>query len=209
MITYYDGLRILQFGEQLFFPVRAHIFVDICGPVTHRFPGQFRGYIGEIPPHHATTVDLPEIVYVQLYYVPLDLVYLLITLPVYEGLHRLRHSADRDVFHITLHHHGMSKTIETFPVPEYVLQQLKCIVPIRPEEFFEVHRVQSKRLLFARDDYVLHVPLDGYQRTGLNVIVSTVLDQGLDGFPCTGKSLDLVEDHQCISFLERPLGMEL
>ena len=70
------------------------------------------------------------------------------------------------------------------------------LIPHCPTEFLEIHRVHVDGLLLRRDDYILHILVDGDERSRLYVIISPVLHQELDRLPGTGELLDLIEYDQ-------------
>lgn len=90
------------------------------------------------------------------------------------------------------------------PFMEPLFDQRKHrLVPCRPSEFLEVHGEHLDVVFLGGYYDVLHVLADGYERTCLDVVETSVLDKILDGFAGTRESLDFVEYDDAVARDER------
>lgn len=118
--------------------------------------------------------------------------------------HALRHSAQQ---HILLEaEHGL--------VVQVVLQRLplgkaladvgnEVVVAESHRKLLKIHWIHLDGTFFGRNGDVLHGLADGDERTRLDIVIATVLDQLLDGLPRLGIALHLVEDDDRLAAVER------
>ena len=118
----------------------------------------------------------------------------------HKSLDCLRHAAYYKVLAEVLHHHAMVDRFKgLFPEIAILHQFIRCRPSDGPEEFLEIKRKHLDLKLFAWNDDTLHIPLDGNQRSCLDIMESPIRDKILDGLACPRETLNLVKDYQCLS----------
>lgn len=118
--------------------------------------------------------------------------------------HRHRHTADQYIL-LEEHHRLMVQIVfkrlflfeAGFDIVEHFL------FAERPTELHEVHRIHPLLALLRGDGDVLDILFDGDQRTGLKIVIASVLDQLLDRLARLGILLYLIENDQRLVRIER------
>ena len=118
----------------------------------------------------------------------------------------LRHPAHDHVLPEHIHDLAMHIRAERLHVRKPLAYERHCRhVTHSPEELLEVHGVHRNAVFLAWDENVLYVLVDRYERTGLNVVVTSVRHKMLYRFAGARELLHFVKDDKGISLYE--LGM--
>ena len=78
-----------------------------------------------------------------------------------------------------------------------VIKQLPF--PNGQRKLLEIHRIHFDFSFFRWDIDIFYILMYGYQRTGFQEIISSVLHEILDSLTCFWELLNLVENHQRFS----------
>ena len=124
-------------------------------------------------------------------------------------LHHLRHSANQQVFAEIIHCLGMDGAKWPFLFKAVFDERHHHLVAQSPKKFLEIHRIHLDAPLFRGNQYVLDILVDGNQRASLDVIITPVGHQMLDGRPRLRILLNLIEHNQGVALMQGHMKVQL
>lgn len=127
-----------------------------------------------------------------------------------ERLCRLRHASDQHVRGVLPHQMFVYRVPQRSEGHERFSKEVyRRDVSLSPQEFFKVQRMHLYAHLFRWDEDSFYVLFKRYERTCLNVAVTSILDKVLDELSGGWECLYLIEYDDALSFFQRCAVSEL
>lgn len=103
----------------------------------------------------------------------------------------------------------MQHSHRLFAVKVFSHERHRECVRLRPQELFEIKRVNLERVLFRRNQDVFASFCNTGKRSGFQVVVASVFQKRFESLPSLWEKLNFVQNYQRLSTIQLRLVLEL